>query len=122
MRKNIIQAPVLLVIHESIQDLGNKGPFEILEKYKRQVYMSLFEILSKISTDPIHETYRISIEIYGETHQLIFPKIHFDINIQDRSIIQAILIPYFIKHSEYEFSYKLKELDAKLEAIQNGIG
>ncbi len=121
MSKQIIQAPLILVIHESIQDLGNKGPFEILEKYKRPFFMSFFEILNKITKDKINETHRISIEIYGDSHQLIFPKIHFDFTIQDRLIIQTILIPYFIKQSEYELSYKLKELDLKLEKFQNDI-
>jgi hypothetical protein len=121
MSEQIIQAPLILVIHESIQDSGNKGPFEILEKYKRPFFMSFYEVFNKMTKDKIHETHRISIVIYGDSHQLIFPKIHFDFNIKDRSIIQTILIPYFIKQSEYEFSYRLKELDIKLEKLQNDI-
>ena len=121
MSKQIIQTPLILVIHESIQDLGNKGPFEILEKYKRPFFISFYEAFNKMTKDKIHENHRISIEIYGEQHQLIFPKIHFDFNIHNRSIIQAILIPYFIKQSEFELSYRLKELDLKLEKFQNDI-
>ena len=46
------------------------------------------------------------------------PQINIEININDKSIIQNIMIPYFIKQAEYNISFKLKELDAKLEAIQ----
>ena len=121
MSKQIIQTPLILVIHESIQDLGNKGPFEILEKYKRPFFISFYEVFNKMTKDKIHENHRLSIEIYGDSNQLIFPKIHFDFSIANRSIIPKILIPYFIKQSEYELSYKLKELDIKLEKLQKDI-
>ena len=53
MKKNLIQVTNVIMIRESLQDLGNKGPFEILEKYKRKVYISFYEILNKISIENI---------------------------------------------------------------------
>ena len=107
-----------LIIRESIEDLTSKGPFEILEKYKRRFYLSFYEIFNQITKSTINDSYIISVHLLGDNDTRLFPEINIEININDKSIIQNILIPYFIKQAEYNISFKLKELDAKLEEIQ----
>ena len=110
-----------LIIRESIEDLTSKGPFEILEKYKRRFYLSIYEIFNQITKSTINDSYVMSVYLLGDNDTRLFPEINIEININDKSIIQNILIPYFIKQAEYNISFKLKELDAKLEAIQQEI-
>ena len=110
-----------LIIRESIEDLTSKGPFELLEKYKRRFYLSIYEIFNQITKSTINDSYIMSVYLLGDNDTRLFPEINIEININDKSIIQNIMIPYFIKQAEYNISFKLKELDAKLEAIQQEI-
>ena len=96
----------------------NKETMDFLEFYfrnKKFIYLALIETFKGFTNKTYMDTLRLSIRVITDKKEPLLS--HFDITINDKYVLNELLMPYFIQTSEFEVCEKIKIINQKLNRL-----